>query len=68
MPGKSDLSEGVNGCVDKGGLVNIRTLIFSEHFQQGPFRKKKPFICSARWISNLLVDGKEVKNKSLNLN
>lgn len=40
MPGKSDLSEGVNGCVDKGGLVNIRTLIFSEHFQQGPFKKK----------------------------
>lgn len=43
MPGKSDLSEGVNGCVDKGGLVNIRTLIFSEHFQQGPFKKKKAF-------------------------
>lgn len=40
MPGKSDLSEGVKGCVDKSGLVNMCILIFSKHFQQGPFKKK----------------------------
>lgn len=40
MPGKSDFSEGVNGCVHKSGLVNMCTLIFHSTFSKVPLKKK----------------------------
>ena len=61
MPDKSsDLSEGVNGCLDKGDLVDVvYTNFFRALSARSLGKKKGHFIYSVKCISNLLAYRKE---------